>query len=112
MISDYATQKREIADLSATVLSLTKEIRALKDTQGKAISTNEQDAPSSPTNKRKREQGERKKYEGQWTDGLEYDKSWPKPIRHWCFVEFRKQEPALWKKWRANNLKAQLAALE
>ena len=94
------------------MLSLTKEIRALKDTQRKSISANEQDAPSSPTNKRKREQRERKKYEGEWTNRLEYDNSWPRPKRDWFFVEFKKQELARWKKWRANNLKAQLAALE
>ena len=111
MISDYAAQKREIADLSAAVLSLTKEIRALKDAQRKATSANEQVAPSPPANRRKREQRERKKYEGEWTDGVEYDKSWPRPKRDWFFVEFKKQELARWKKWRANNLKAQLAAL-
>ena len=63
MTSNYAAQKREITDLSTAVLSLTKEIHALKDAQCKANSTNEQDAPSSPPNKRKRGQKERKKYE-------------------------------------------------
>ena len=63
MIRNYAAQKREIADLSAVVLSLTKEIRVLKDAQRNATSANEQDAPSSPTNKCKRERKERKTYE-------------------------------------------------
>ena len=98
--------------MSAAVLSLTKEIRALKDAQRKATSANEQDAPSSPTNKRKREWKERKIYKGEWKDGLEYDKSWPKPKRDWFVSEFRKWEPARWKKWRAEGLKAQLTALE
>ena len=112
MISDYAAQKKEIADFLVAVLRLTKEIRALMDAQRKAISVNEQDAPSSPTNKRKREPKERRTYEGDWKDGLEYDKSWPKPKRDWFFSEFRKREPARWKKWRVKGLRAQLATLE
>ena len=93
-------------------MSLTKEIRVPKDAQRNATSANEQDAPSSPTNKCKRERKERKTYEREWKDGLDYDKSWPKPKRDWFFAEFRKREPARWKKWCAEGLKARLAALE
>ena len=112
MISEYATQKLEIADLSDAVLSLTKEIRALKDAQRKTTSTNEQDSPSTTPNKRKREQKKSGKYEGEWIDGLEFDKSLPRNKQSWFFPAFKKNEPERWKKWRTGSLKAQLAALE
>ena len=113
MISDYAAQKREVADLSAAVLSLTKEIRALKDAQRKTTSANEQDAPPPPPTSASANRGNaRSTRENGRTDLSTYDKSWPTPKRDWFFAEFRKREPARWKKWRANNLKAQLAALE
>ena len=48
IISDYAVQKKEIVDLSAEILSLTEEIRALKQAKRNASSEKEQDAPRHP----------------------------------------------------------------
>ena len=112
-MSDYAAQKKELTDLAAAVLNLTKEIRALKEAKRNGTSDKENNAPASPVNRQKRgRRGERKTYEGEWKDGLEYDVAWPKSKKTWYFDEFRKKDHAGWKKWRAISLKAQLKALE
>ena len=115
LLTDFAAQKKEIADLSTTVMNLTKEIRAMRDAQRSGGSNKENESPtSSPPNKRRREPRVPKASDEvrEWKDGLAFDKTWSHNKKNWYFSEFKKRDLAGWKVWRAEGLKQQLKALE